>query len=104
MTPSGISKSVTIADCHSNSVTLIVLHWISLSTWDLGLGEIRAISDSCCKHRVKTDFKCDIRVITDFTPHCNQFFALYPIKFTVGRSGHPKTHPLTDFAPYPIAV
>ena len=39
-----------------------------------------------------------------FTPRYNRFFALYPIKFTVGRSGHPKTHPLTDFAPYPIAV
>ena len=44
-TSSGISKSVTIADCHSNSVTLIVLHWISLSTWDLGVEEIHAISD-----------------------------------------------------------
>ena len=27
------------------------------------------------------------------TPRYNRFFALYPIKFTVGRSGHPKTHP-----------
>ena len=37
-----------------------------------------------------------------FTLRYNLFFALYPINFTVGRSGHPKTHPLTDFTPYPI--
>ena len=35
------------------------------------------------------------------TPHYNQFFALYQINLTVGKS---KTHPLTDFMPYPIAV
>ena len=64
---------------------------------DLGLKEILAISDSRCEHRVITDFKRYIRFITDFTPCCNRFFTLYPIKFTVGRSGHPKTHPFNRF-------
>ena len=31
----------------------MVLHWISLSTWDLGLVKIRVISDSCCKQHCK---------------------------------------------------
>ena len=40
------------------------VHWISLSTRDMGLEQIRAISDSRCKRRS--------------TPRYNQFKALYP--------------------------
>ena len=54
-----------------------------------------SISDSRCKHRVITNFKCYIHVITDFTPHC-RFFALYPIKFTAGRSGLIKSQCLSE--------
>ena len=46
---------------------------------------IRAVN--VVQHRVISDFKRNIRVITDFTPRYNRFFALYPIYFTVGISG-----------------
>ena len=78
------------------------LHWISLSTRDLGLEQIPVISSvnggvngSECQskggpnadlHRVITDFSRYIRLILQS-----------------GDRDHPKTHPLTDFAPYPIA-
>ena len=31
----------------------LYIHWISLSTWDLGLVQIRVIRESCCKWRCK---------------------------------------------------
>ena len=53
----------------------MVLHWISLSTWDLGLVKIRVISDSRCKQHykqlqmpIRRGPNADLhRVITDFS-------------------------------------
>ena len=65
----------TLVGYHSFTSTKIIwaLHWISLSTRDIGLEQICAISHSRCKRRS--------------TPHYNRFFALYPFYFTVGISG-----------------
>ena len=47
------------------------IHWISLSTWDLGLVQIRVISDSCCKQLrmpIRRGPNADLHcVITDFS-------------------------------------
>ena len=40
-----MTVTVTTAGEISDIVLDVLLHWISLSTWDLGQEEIRAISD-----------------------------------------------------------
>ena len=47
----------------------------------------RFLSLNVVINRVITDFKHYIRVITDFTPRYNRFFALYPINYTVKKLG-----------------
>ena len=53
-------------------------------------------------HRVITDFKHYIRVITDFTPRITDFSRYIRLILQWLNRDHPKTQPLTDFAPYPI--
>ena len=57
-------------------------------TWDWKKSALSAICVvNIVLHSVITDFKHYIRVITDFTPRYNRFFALYPINFTVVKLG-----------------
>ena len=60
---------------------------IKILTSDVGCAYKQFRAVNVVLHCIITNFKLYIRVITDFTPSYNIFFALYPIDFTVGRSG-----------------
>ena len=53
VTPSGIGKSVTITDCHSNSVALLVLN-------ESGIAKTVAVSD------------CPVTAVTLTADHCTE--------------------------------
>ena len=70
----------------------VTIHWISLSTRDMGLDQIRAISDLRCKWHCNRPWPESWRGTSSpspppSTPRYNKFFTLYPIDFTVGRWG-----------------